>query len=223
VRIVGYLRFFVVFLLGVGVMLGAYATGGLDYIAQRHPFRSWYASKRDTVLHISSDAAGDDAYCTARYVVDNRSSRRIFVVLTPSDVGPANGAPLEEASRGYDSQAERERVRYASDSGSVPDDDVRYGNADYGQPRDDATFQDRNTDGADMPAAEIRPGEQKTIDPLYAGRSLEAGVGRYVAGDNAAMGHCGATHVVTLELNDCAKEGGACVNTTDSEDNQGDE
>ena len=224
----GFLRAAIVFLLGVGAMLGAYATGGLDYVAHRHPFRSWYASERDTVLRISSD--GENATCTARYVVDNQSSRRIFVVFAPGDAG--NGTPLEDASRRYDNRDQSERVRYAGDSGDdyVPDDNVRYGNADYARPRDNAAIHDGDADEADMPAAEIRPGEQRTINSLYAGRSLDSAVGRYDADDNAAMAsaRCGATHVVTLQLNDCDKEGGACVNTGDSaegtsENHQGDE
>ena len=226
----GFLRVAIVFLLGVGAMLGAYATGGLDYVAHRHPFRSWYASERDTVLRVSSDASGDDAHCTARYVVDNRSSRRIFVVFAPGD--SSNGAPLEDASRRYDDRDQSERVRYAGDSGDdyVPDDNVRYGNADYARPRDNAGSQEGDANEADMPAAEIRPGEQRTINSLYAGRSMDSAVGHYDADDNAAMAsaHCGATHVVTLQLNDCDKEGGACVNTGDSvegtpENHQGDE
>lgn len=122
-------------------------------------------------------------------------------------------------------------TRAESGDDYVPDDNARYGNADYGQPRDNAAVQDSDADGVDMAAAEIRPGEQKTIGPLLADQSADSGVGRYDTDDNAAMtsANCGgATHVVTLQLNDCRKDGGACVNTSDPaegnpENNQGDQ
>src|ERR1700677_1100127 len=78
---VGLLRFCVVFLLGLGVALGAYATGGLDYIARQHFGRSWYGSGHDMVLRVSG--SGLNGACTEHYAIDNRSNRRVLVVFSP--------------------------------------------------------------------------------------------------------------------------------------------
>ena len=83
----GLLRFCVVFLLGLGAALGAYATGGLDYMSRQHYFRSWSEQaaipKHGMVLRVSGNALNE--HCTARYVVDNRSGRRVFVVFAPEE------------------------------------------------------------------------------------------------------------------------------------------
>ena len=126
----GFLRAAIVFLLGVGAMLGAYATGGLDYVAHRHPFRSRYGWERNTVLRISSDASGEDATCAPRYVVDNQSSRRIFVFSRPATLQTAHRSKTRHAAMTFAISPSACVTRAIPANDYVPDDNVRYGNAE---------------------------------------------------------------------------------------------
>jgi hypothetical protein len=223
---VGLLRFCVVFLLGLGAALGAYATGTLDYMSRQHYFRSWYqpgsVSEHDMVLRVSGNAL--NGACTARYAVDNRSGRRVFVVFAPQAGGPTDarfasddrqdarqepygsGGPVDAryASGAYGSYADaREEFRPGDgpDRGSDP-----YRNAG---PRD-AQGPEALADNEAPPPIEVGPGERKIL-----GRTGDVQVaqddGSYGSGDDAPAAPCGDDHVVKLQIADCADGDGGCV------------
>jgi hypothetical protein len=88
---VGLIRFIVVFLLGIGAAFGAYATGGFGY-APQHPWNRWFAPSHPVVLRVRE--AGRESACEARYVIDNHSSRRVLVLVTPEYEG--SRAPMAD-------------------------------------------------------------------------------------------------------------------------------
>jgi len=220
---VGLLRVCVVFLLGVGAALGAYATGGLDYMSRQHFFHSWYEpqSEHGLVLRVSGNALNEQ--CTARYAVDNRTGRHVFVVFAPDD------GPLDAHLASYDRQDEQQ-VSYG-DEGPV---DNRGANAAAGEefrPADGPyRGDDRNVDPAqDYPAdvarndapppVEVAPGEEKVL-----GRAGEVADAADGPGYGTAAAPCG-DRVVKLRITDCAAGDGACVrmNSPGEANPQGDE
>jgi len=213
----------VVFLLGVGAALGAYATGGLDYLSRQHFFHSWYepASEHGLVLRVSGNALNE--HCTARYAVDNRTGRHVFVVFAPED------GPLDAHLASYDRQDEQPvsygEERPVDDRGAYGTDAEEFRPAD-GQYRGD----DRNADPAQAypadvarndapPPVEVDPGEEKVLG--RGGEMADAGDG---PGYGNAAAPCG-DRVVKLRITDCAASDGACVrmNSAGGTNPQGDE
>jgi hypothetical protein len=207
VRAVGLLRFIVVFLVGLGVALGAYATGTLDYMAHSRYLASWYPwPHHSMMLRVAEDAPGA---CATRYAIDNRSGRRVLVVFAP----PAN-APLLNAQAqppgayGYEGP---ERPRDVSASGN----DDAYGPPDgpveMGPHEPDVAADDPYTNGMDSAPFAVEPGETKLVGPAYGAQPV---AGRYDPNGEMAGERCGAGHVVTLQITDCATDRGACVLAT---------
>ncbi len=216
----GLLRFCVVFLLGVGMALGAYATGSLDYVARQHFFRSWYqsGSENGLVLRVSGNALNE--HCTARYAVDNRTGRHVFVVFAP------DSGPLDAHLASYDDRRDAQPVSYGNE-GPVDDQvDDQYDSGTYGSSADTgedfrpadgpSRSDDRNVDphdprgdAADVarndapPPIEVGPGEEKVLG--RAGEVADAD-GAY----GARADSCG-DRVVKLQITDCAASNGACV------------
>lgn len=219
------LRFCVVFLLGLGAALGAYATGALDYVAHQHYFRSWYqpapavVGERDMVLRVSGNAL--NGFCTERYAVDNRSGHRIFVVFAPEAGADTRFAP-RRGPYGYEGFDDD---RYASDAepdayGSYADAGEEFRPADGPYHREDP-YRDADPRAAqyapDYPARvandqvpppfEVAPGEKKIL-----GLSDAVGVADDPYGvENDVAGRCGDDRIVKLQITDCAAGDGACV------------
>jgi hypothetical protein len=220
---VGLLRFCVVFLLGLGVALGAYATGGLDYISRQHFVRSWSGSGHDMVLRVSG--SGLNGACTEHYAIDNRSNRRVLVVFSPGAGGFA-GHGREEAygTEGDDNRygnaggytEAREEFRPAD--GDYPRRDVspRYPQDDVASPDDQAP-----------PPVEVQPGEQKIIGRDDGAQVAEASGSNGPIDDPTMTGaRCGEARVVRLQLRDCTADDGVCVagpNSAGEANPQGDE
>lgn len=213
-----------VFLLGLGVALGAYATGGLDYMSRQHFFRSWNesASEHGLVLRVSGNALNE--HCTARYAVDNRTGRHVFVVFAPED------GPLEPHLASDDRQDERQvsygdegpvdnRGAYGADAG----EEFRPADGAYrGDERNVGPAQDYPADGARNdapPPVEVAPGEEKVL-----GRAGEVADAADGSGYGAAAAPCG-DRVVKLRITDCEAGDGACVrmNSMGEANPQGDE
>jgi hypothetical protein len=207
----------VVFLLGVGAALGAYATGGLDYMSRQHFSHSWYepASEHGLVLRVSGDALNE--HCTARYAVDNRTGHHVFVVFAPED-GPFDARVA--------SRPDEQQVSYG-DEGPI-DNRGAYGDGEEFRPAD-APYRgdDRNADPAQdygagvarndaPPPVEVAPGEEKVL-----GRADEVADGSGYGTDAAPCGD----RVVKLRITDCTAADGACVgmNSPGRANPQGDE
>ena len=203
-----------VFLLGVGAALGAYATGTLDYISRQHFFHSWYepASEHGLVLRVSGNALNE--HCTARYAVDNRTGRHVFVVFAPED------DPRDAHLASYD-RPDEQQLSYGDEGpvdyrGAYGTDEVageEFRPADGQYSGDEYRGDDRTVDPAqDYPAArndapppvEVAPGEEKVL-----GRAGELADG---LGYGTAAAPCG-DRVVKLRITDCAAADGACVRT----------
>jgi hypothetical protein len=222
---VGLLRICVVFLLGVGAALGAYATGTLDYISRQHFFHSWYepASEHGLILRVSGNALND--HCTARYAVDNRTGRHVFVVFAPED-GPLDAhlasydRPDEQQVSYGDDQPVDDRGAYGADAEEFRPADGQYGSDEYRG--DDRTVDAAHDYPADVarndapPPVEVAPGEEKVL-----GREGEIADG---LGYGTAAAPCG-DRVVKLRITDCAAADRACVrlNSAGGASPQGDE
>ena len=208
-----------VFLLGLGAALGAYATGGLDYVSRQHFFQSWYqpgpTPEHDMVLRVSGTAL--NGACTARYAVDNRSGRRVFVVFAPEagpgDVRLAPRRDDRQGSYGYDGPVSdrynsgmygsyvdaREEFRPADGPyrGGYRDVDPRYA---QGYPED-------ATGDQAPPPVEVAPGERKILGRADATQVADA----VDPGYDADAEPCGGDRIVRLQITDCAADNGACV------------
>jgi hypothetical protein len=218
------IRFFVVFLLGLGAALGAYATGTLDYMSRQHYFHSWYEPasmpEHDMVLRVSGNAL--NGACTARYAVDNRSNRRVFVVFAP-EAGPADARFASydrQRSYGYEGPT---NDRYESNAyGSYAGANEEFRPAEspyrrgYGDHHDDPRYaQEAPPDVADdqaPPPVEVAPGEKKILGRADGLQVAEA-AGPYdpESGMAEAGEPCGDDRVVKLQITDCAAGDGACV------------
>lgn len=222
----GLLRFCVVFLLGLGAALGAYATGGLDYVARQHYFHSWYApssyADRDMVLRVSGTAL--NGFCTERYAIDNQSGRRVLVIFSPGRGDPRLASDDRGGAYGYGGPVDGrygDAQPYAGEEFRPAENDYPRGDAD---PRDaqarlsnvapdqapypdEARYQAVNDQAP--PPVEVAPGESKIIGRANDARIADAGP------DDQAMapGRCG-NRVVRLQLTDCARDDGACVTET---------
>lgn len=179
------IRFCAVFLLGVGAALGAYATGALDYVSRQHLFQSWYqqgvAPEHDMVLRVSS-AAPNDA-CPARYVVDNRSGRRVFVVF-------GTDARFAQAPYGYEGPAS-----YGSNAGYEYGSYGAAGNEEFrpvaSYPQGYSVGDPRYAQETPVGAIDPRTGQGASAGPMYpqyaAGYPAGAIDPRYAQGTPAGM------------------------------------
>lgn len=218
----GLLRFCVVFLLGLGAALGAYATGGLDYISRQHYFRSWYApvSEHDMVLRVSG--SGLNGACTEHYAIDNRSNRRVLVVISPGTRGFA-GYDREDA---YGTEGEDDRY---GNAGRYTDAREEFRPADGGYPRRDVDPQyaqddTARTDDQAPPPVEVQPGEQKIIGRDDAAQIAEAS--GPIDDPTVRPAQCSEARVVRLQLRDCEAGDGVCAaerNSAGGANPQGDE
>ncbi len=164
------IRFFVVFLLGIGAAAGAYFTGAVDYLSQASllhgigaPFHGIGVPAQDIVLRVRGDASA--AACPARYSIENRSGRRLRLVFS-SDGENGNTSPVGYYG-GYDDN--REGPGYGEDpAGSRNYEDSRNNEGNYEDarqfqaPRDyqdqaPHDYEDRSPgDSRDYPSAEDR-------------------------------------------------------------------
>ena len=231
----GLIRVFVIFLLGCGAALGAYGTGTLDYVSKHHLFHSWYPyqPKRSMILRVGGSSDG----CTARYAIDNRSARHVFVVFDPmltttssngptADASPNNGyAPATYGGYGPPGENFVPDDTY-SDSGFAPPQ-----GAAYAPPPPQPTIYPPRTDvpagpvpaatSAALPAVAVAPGEEKIVGPF------NGAYGGY-AGASSSFARCPQDRVVKLQLTECPADDGACVAAVTSAagitpTNQGDE
>lgn len=217
-----------VFLLGIGIALGAYATGALDYVARQHYFHAWYApasfGDRDMVLRVSGTAL--NGFCTERYAIDNQSGRRVLVIFSPGRGDPRLASDNRGVAYGYGSPVDGrygdaqpyadtgEEFRPADNDYSRGDTDPRDRQArlsgvapDQAPYPDEARYQAMNDQAP--PPVEVAPGESKIIGRANGPQIADAGP------DDPAMapGRCG-DRVVRLQLTDCARGDGACVAET---------
>jgi hypothetical protein len=221
---VGVIRFFVVFLLGIGAALGAYATGTLDYMSRQHYFRSWSEpgpmAEHDMVLRVSGNAL--NGACTARYAVDNRSGRRVFVVFAP-EAGPADARFASydrQRSYGYEGPTSDRYESNAYGSYAGADEEFRPAESsyhrDYGDRHDDPRYAQELPPGvADdqaPPPVEVAPGEKKILGRADTMQVADADGSYGPEYDAAEAGEaCGDDHIVRLQITDCAAGDGACV------------
>jgi len=228
---VGLLRVFVFFLLGCGAALGAYGTGTLDYISQHHLFHSWYPyqPKRSMILRVGGSSDG----CTARYAIDNRSARHVFVVFDPTLFATGSSGASASTNTGY---APASYGGYApsgetfvpddaySDAGYAPPQGAAYAppppqTTDYSPPARPAPVAPVATSA--LPIVAVSPGEEKIVGPFngaYGGYGSAA----------SSFARCPQDRVVKLQLTECPADDGACVAAVTSvggvtSTNQGDE
>ena len=235
------IRFCVVFLLGLGAALGAYATGTLDYVSQHHVFGRWTAPElfadRDITLRVS----GVNGFCTTRYAVDNRSSRRIFVVFAsearPIDTGDVRGnrrgpygyeGPVDDRSESdaYGYYADDAGGSYGDGSYAVSGEEFRPVDGPYqregvyrgADPRSepDPRFAQEAPAGIardqSPPPFAVAPGEKKIVGRADDIQVADA-AGPYSPRYDTAE-RCGGDRIVKLQVTDCAAGDGACVAPT---------
>jgi hypothetical protein len=136
---VGFIRFIVVFLLGIGAAFGAYATGALGHLANYGSVPTWWAASHPVVLRVSG--ARRNSACESGYTIDNHSSRRVLVLVTPP---------------GEDIRAEDIRTRSADGPPTG-----YYGSSERETPYGDAPAVRTQT----MIPVEVAPGEEKNVGP----------------------------------------------------------
>jgi hypothetical protein len=224
---VGLVRFFVVFLLGIGAAFGAYGAGVIDYFTHSS-MHGWFFHQKPVVLRVSDDTMASDPACRARYAVDNHSSQRVLVLFASANDGfaarTASGYGRGEyGSPGYYGSSNDAPASYGSGNyGSGYYGSGYYGSGYYGSSEpdtslngassaSDAAFPHIRTQAA-IPV-EVAPGEEKYIRPLDGSPNINSASGRYGAGVNAALAalRCGSGRLVTLRLDDCTtNESGVC-------------
>ena len=234
----GLLRVFVIFLLGCGAALGAYGTGTLDYVSKHHLFHSWYPyqPKRSMILRIGGSADG----CTARYAIDNRSARHVFVVFDPTLIATGGNTPTAEANSnngyapaaygGYGPPGETfVPADNDPDVGYAPPRDAAYAPPPpqpnvYSPPASQPTAPAAAVPIAAttaLPAVAVAPGEEKIVGP-------NAGAYGGYASASSSFARCPQDRVVKLQLTECPADDGACIAAVTSAGgitptNQGDE
>jgi hypothetical protein len=188
---VSLLRVFVVFLLGIGATVGAYATGVADRLSHQFPTGDWFQPARPLAIRIADASSNSD--CPPQYRVRNRSARSVVVSVAPTAV--SNGGA------GYYSGGE---PAYGG-AQSAPE---WYRRTPYGYV---AANPQPHTDVQPAKAPQLRialaPGEQKMVGPGSNQAAFEPD-----ANGAPVAERCDPGRVVTIELTDCATVGnGTCV------------
>jgi hypothetical protein len=225
---VALVRFFVIFFIGIGAALGAYATGTLDYLAQGHVARTWFAPTHSMILRVR-DEANASSYCAPRYAIENDSNRRLVVLFSPGSAvygipyanTPTRAADLAppDVATAYPAPG----PDYSADSGpDVQPPAGEYGGNSGFSPPPDAAVPPPNT----PPPAPLAPPTPPALHHVDrhamaveddGGAIVEVGPGeKKIIGSGATPAAydgpapCDAGHVIKLKLTDCAVDGGLC-------------
>lgn len=162
------LRFFVVFLLGIGAAIGAYFGGALDYISHggfgSTISRPWLAPRTpaSAIIRIRDDEAGNSA-CAPRYVVENSSGSQLLVLHSTRQTA-GDRAGLRISDFGENGPADAADPRESSGTDGRPPEDATSDRSDYGYPPPRDAYPPANAYASPIPP-EVTPPTNPSLQP----------------------------------------------------------